>query len=57
MQFIIIITVLHSTTHHKPIDIWKGEQPNEQSIEEIKYKYVPGDKVKIIVKKELFDKM
>jgi hypothetical protein len=48
---------VHSTTHHKPIDIWKGEQPNEQSIEEIKYKYVPGDKVKIVVKKELFDKI
>ena len=48
---------VHSTTHQKPIDIWKGEKPNEQSIEQIKYKYMPGDKVKIIVKKELFDKI
>ncbi len=47
---------IHSTTHHKPIEIWKGEQPNEQSIENIQHKYIPGDKVKIITKKEIFNK-
>ena len=47
----------HSTTRHEPIEIWKGEKPNEQSIENIKHKYIPGDKVKIITKKELFDKI
>jgi hypothetical protein len=47
----------HSTTRHKPIEIWKGEKPNEQSVEDIKHKYIPGDKVKIITKKELFDKI
>ena len=31
--------------------------PNEQSIEDIQHKYIPGDKVKIITKKGLFDKI
>ncbi len=47
---------LHSTTNQKPIEIWKGEKPNEQDYEDIKYKYIPGDKVKVITKKEIFDK-
>jgi hypothetical protein len=48
---------VHSTTRHQPIDIWKGKEPNEQSIEEVKHKYIAGDKVKLITKKELFDKI
>ena len=47
---------VHSTTHHKPIEIWKGEKPNEQDIEQIQHKLIPGDKVKIITKKNIFEK-
>lgn len=48
---------IHSTTNNKPIEIWKGEKINEQKINIVEQTYVPGDKVKIIIKKEIFDKI
>ena len=48
---------VHTTTHHKPIDILKGKAANEQDIMIVKYKYQEGDKVKIIEKKEVFSKI
>lgn len=48
---------IHSTTHHKPIDIWNGKFSNEQNYTDVKYKLQEGDKVKKIIKRELFDKI
>ncbi len=48
---------VHSTTHHKPIDIWNGKFTNDQDLTDVEYKYKEGDKVKIINKRELFDKI
>lgn len=50
-------TTEHSTTHHKPVDIFLGNVPNDQDIIDVKYKFSIGDKVKIISDKKIFDKI
>jgi hypothetical protein len=47
---------VHSTIKNKPIDVWRGDADNEQTIIKIINKLKPGDKVRIIQNKKTFEK-
>jgi hypothetical protein len=48
---------IHSTVKHRPIDIFKGKETNEQDIIKITYKLSAGDKVRKVLSKKAFDKI
>jgi len=47
---------IHSTTKHKPIDIFNGQETNEQEYKIFENKFNVGDKVRIINKNIVFKK-
>jgi hypothetical protein len=47
---------VHSTTEHKPIDIFTGEEPNEQEYNKVENEFKVGDKVRVLKNKKLFGK-
>ena len=48
---------VHSTTKHTPNDIWTYKANNEQVINKVKIVLKVGDKVRIVRKKKIFDKI
>ena len=46
----------HRTIKAKPGNVWKGKAKNQQDYVDIKYDFQEGDKVKVLYKKELFEK-
>ena len=46
----------HGTTGQQPIEIWNGENSNNQKINIIPNHFVVGDRVRHLVKKKVFDK-
>lgn len=49
-------TTIHSTTKHTPEDIFNGTETNEQKIVKVEPTFKPGDKVRTVIKKKVFDK-
>ena len=49
-------TSYHKTTKHRPIDIWIGNEYNEQKVIELEPTFKVGDRVRIQIKKKVFDK-
>lgn len=47
---------IHSTTKHKPIDIWNGKAYNMQKINILPITFKVGDKVRLVRTKHLFQK-
>ena len=46
----------HRTIKAKPRDVWSGKSKNRQHYVDIKYDFQEGDKVRVLYKKELFEK-
>ena len=46
----------HRTIKAEPGDVWDGDAKNKQDYKDIKYDLVKGDKVRVLYKKELFEK-
>jgi hypothetical protein len=47
---------VHSTTGEKPIDIFLGEEPNNQEYNKVENEFKLGDKVRTITQKKVFGK-
>jgi len=47
---------VHSTTGEKPIDIFSGEEPNNQEYNKVENEFRVGDKVRTITQKKVFGK-
>ena len=47
---------VHSTTGEKPIDIFLGEEPNNQEYNKVENEFKVGDKVRTITQKKVFGK-
>ena len=46
----------HRTIKAEPGEVWDGDAKNKQDYKDIKYDFVKGDKVRVLYKKELFEK-
>jgi hypothetical protein len=46
----------HKTVKHTPLEIWTGQEYNEQKIIELEPTFKVGDRVRIQIKKKIFDK-
>lgn len=46
----------HRTIKAEPGEVWEGDAKNKQDYKDIKYDFVKGDKVRVLYKKELFEK-
>ena len=47
----------HDTTKHSPLSIWDGQNYNEQKVIRFNSNYIVGDKVRKLIKKQIFDKV
>ncbi len=46
----------HRTIKAEPLEVWDGDAKNKQDYEDIKYEFQEGDTVRVLYKKELFEK-
>ncbi len=46
----------HRTIKAEPLEVWDGDARNKQDYEDIKYEFQEGDTVRVLYKKELFEK-
>ena len=46
----------HRTIKAEPGEVWSGDAKNKQDYKDIKYDFQKGDKVRVLYKKELFEK-
>ena len=46
----------HRTIKTRPISVWDGKSKNQQDYIDVKYDFEKGDKVRVLYKKELFEK-
>ena len=46
----------HRTIKAEPMEVWSGDAKNKQDYEDIKYDFQEGDTVRVLYKKELFEK-
>ena len=46
----------HRTIKTRPISVWEGRSKNKQDYIDVKYDFQEGDKVRVLFKKELFEK-
>jgi transposase InsO family protein len=46
----------HRTIKAEPGEVWSGDDKNKQDYKDIKYAFQKGDKVRVLYKKELFEK-
>ena len=46
----------HRTIKADPQEVWDGKDKNKQDYKDIKYEFQKGDKVRVLYKKELFEK-
>jgi len=46
----------HRTIKAEPQEVWSGDDKNKQDYKDIKYEFMKGDKVRVLYKKELFEK-
>jgi len=46
----------HRTIKAEPQEVWDGDAKNKQEYEDVKYDFVKGDRVRVLYKKELFEK-
>ena len=46
----------HRTIKAKPANVWSGKSKNRQHYHDIKYDFQEGDKVRVLYKKDLFEK-
>ncbi len=46
----------HRTIKAEPMEVWSGDAKNKQDYEDIKYEFQEGDTVRVLYKKELFEK-
>ena len=46
----------HRTIKAEPGEVWSGEDKNKQDYKDIKYAFQKGDKVRVLYKKDLFEK-
>ena len=47
----------HDTTKHTPASIWNGDEYNEQKIIRFDSNFIVGDRVRKLIKKQIFDKV